>query len=144
MIRLTNRNYTPWQHHPAHGRLSFCASGASGFHSTRQSGLSVTNPQLSWHRRAVSVCSRYPEFGVHEAGSPCTVHIRSSAHTRPGPMCQRCLSFTTPMLIPGCQPTQPLLRHIRPGLCVRHISGVQRTRGQVRYANGAFPSQRQC
>ena len=53
----------------AHGRLSFCASGASGSHSTRRSGLSVTNPQLSWHRRAVSVCSIYPGFDAHEAGS---------------------------------------------------------------------------
>ncbi len=53
----------------AHGRLSFCASRASEPHCTRRSGLSVTDSQLSWHRRAVSVCSAYPAFDAHVAGS---------------------------------------------------------------------------
>ena len=129
------------------------ASRTHSVHDTEGQSPCAAYTRSSTHTRAVSVCSIYPGFGAHEAGSdvptmpflhsanadprlpvhptaaeahparsPCAVHIRDSAHTWPGPMCQQCRSFTTPMLIPDCRPTQPLLRHIRPGLCVEGSS----------------------
>ena len=58
---------------------------------------------------------------AHPARSLCAAYIRGSTYTWPGPICQRCLSFTTPMLISSRRSTQPLLRHIRPGLRV-HVA----------------------
>ena len=104
----------------AHGRLSFCASRAYWPHCTRRSGHSVTDSQLSRHRRAVSVCGTFPGF---DRSRKCSFHgqvayIRRSTHTWPVRMCQQCSASTVPLLISHRPASQPLLRHIRPGLCV--------------------------
>ncbi len=68
----------------------------------------------------VSASRTHSSHGT-EGQSPCAAYTRDSTHTRPGPMCHRCHSFTVPMLIFNCRPTQPLLRHIGSGLRV-HVS----------------------
>ena len=53
-----------------------------------------------------------------EGRSPCAAHSRDSAHTWPVRMCQQCFASTMPLLISQRPASQPLLRHIRPGLRV--------------------------